>query len=104
MLPFRGTVVIVSGAIALSGYGIYLVDTEGAAATDDLDTINGTSQGNIVILFPVSDARTVVVRHNIGNIHLMGALNFSLNELRDFVELFNRDGSELDGFGVNIPS
>jgi hypothetical protein len=49
------------------------VDTEGGAASDDLDTINGGAAGDVIILRTVDSARDVIVKHLPGNIHLMGA-------------------------------
>src|SRR3990172_5842861 len=55
-----------------------LVDTEGAAASDDLDTVTwssisseyGLENGQIIILRPVSTARVVTVKNGTGNITL----------------------------------
>lgn len=64
---------ISSGAITVSpgsGEGFYLVDTEGAASTDDLDTINGGSNGDIINLAIVNAARVVTLKNGTGNIIL----------------------------------
>lgn len=45
-----------------------IVDTEGAAATDDLDTINGYAEGRVLNVRMSSASRVVTVRHNAGNI------------------------------------
>jgi hypothetical protein len=44
------------------------VDTEGAAAADDLVTINGGTGGDIIILGPVSSSRVVTIKDGTGNI------------------------------------
>lgn len=54
---------IASGVITVTGPGFYEVDTEGAAASDDLDTISGGSEGDEIILKIANDARNVVVKH-----------------------------------------
>ena len=41
----------------------YTIDTEGDAATDDLDTINGGSPGQFLLIQPEDSARTVVCKH-----------------------------------------
>lgn len=65
------TTTIASGAITVfSEY--HNVDTEGAAATDDLDTINGGSDGDIVVLFAANNSRDVVVKDATGNMRLAG--------------------------------
>lgn len=62
-------VTISSGSISLANNSsTYVVDTEGGAASDNLDTISNGFEGEIIILRNASDARNVVVRHNIGNI------------------------------------
>lgn len=65
-----GTLTIAAGAITVTG-GYHLVDTEGAAASDNLDTILGASDGDVVVLQSVNTSRVVTLRHNIGNIHLV---------------------------------
>jgi len=57
------------------------VDTEAAAATDDLDTINGGEDGALLFLSTANSSRDVVVRHlggGTGNIRLDGAANYTL--------------------------
>jgi len=56
----------------------HLIDTEGSAASDELVTINGGVEGDLLILQSVDAARVVVVRHNVGNIHLFAGLDVSL--------------------------
>ncbi len=60
---------ISSGAITITE-GHIRVDTEADATNDDLDTINSTQSGEILFLLPANDARTVRIRHGIGNIFL----------------------------------
>jgi hypothetical protein len=62
------------------------VDTEGDAASDDLDTINGGAQvGQRLLLRAINSARTVVVKNATGNIQC-GA-DISLTHTYDIVEL-----------------
>lgn len=65
----------------------YVVDTEAAAATDDLDTINGGADGDIIVLKAANDARTVVVKHATGNLRLDGLVDFSLDNTLDRITL-----------------
>ncbi len=44
------------------------VDTESGDATDDLDTINGGSEGDILILKAEHTDRTIVIKNGTGNI------------------------------------
>lgn len=62
------------------------IDTlNGTAATDDLDTINGASEGNKVLLRSTDAARVITIRDGVGNIHCRG--NVILNDPRAVVEL-----------------
>jgi hypothetical protein len=69
-------VIIASGAVNLATPGSYILDTEGNAAADDLDTItiNGTTPVNGQVLFINSAAggRVITVKDNTGNINLWG--------------------------------
>lgn len=50
--------------------GSIVVDTEGSAASDDLDTINGGREGQVLFLRASSYARTVVLKDGTGNLAL----------------------------------
>lgn len=56
------------------------LDTEGGAASDDLDTITATGipDGAMLMLRTSSSSRDVVVKHLTGNIRLNGAADFTL--------------------------
>lgn len=73
---------IAAGAITVT-QTFHTVDTEADAATDDLDTINGGSDGRLIVIKAVNDARTVVVKHNTGNIWLQGKADISLDDISD---------------------
>ncbi|KKN53627.1 hypothetical protein LCGC14_0600580 [marine sediment metagenome] len=60
---------IVSGEVTVTK-GHHSIDTEGNAANDDLDTINGGNAGEILLILPANDDRTVRIRHGVGNIFL----------------------------------
>lgn len=61
------TLTIATGAITVTGE-LHEIDTEAAAATDDLDTINGGIDGMEITLFTANSSRDVTVKHNTGNI------------------------------------
>ena len=100
------TLTIVSGAITPTR-GVHAVDTESAAATDDLDTINTTNlpDGNWLMLECADNARNVVVRHNqggAGKILLADAANYTLDDTTQFLLLrrVGTDWKEIDrGYG-----
>ena len=78
------TKTISGGITTLSGPGSYKIDTEGLAATDDLDRINGLAEGDEVVLRAANDARTVVIKD--GTYIKLGA-DFSLNNQYDSITL-----------------
>lgn len=61
------------------------IDTEAAASTDDLNTINGGTDGDIIILTPISNGRTVVCKDGVGNLSLNG--DFSMTSTSDTITL-----------------
>lgn len=67
-----------------------LVDTEAAAATDDLATINGGNDYQQVTLTSTSSTRDIVVKHNTGNIVLNGLADFTLDNTADTLTLLYR--------------
>ncbi len=71
------TQVIASGAITLTKFGLIIVDTEAAAASDDLDTINGSIYGAIIVLRQAADTRDVTVKDGTGNLSLAGDCAFT---------------------------
>ena len=82
---------IASGSITPTT-GFHDVDTEGAAATDDLDTIvdTGISTGSLLLLRAVSSSRTVVLKDGTGNLILAG--DFSLTNRDDIILLVRTTG------------
>jgi hypothetical protein len=81
------TVTIATGAITVLA-DWHWVDTEGAAATDDLDTINGGYEGRRIVLYAANNARDVVVKDGTGNLRLAG--DFTLTHADDSIELIFR--------------
>jgi len=70
----------------------HTVDTEADAASDDLDGIAGGADGMLLLIRPVNDAHTVVVRHNQNaaatkNILLASGANATLDSETDFILL-----------------
>ena len=76
-----GTELTISGGVVTiaSTYStFYDIDTESNDASDDLDTINGGEDGEIILIRAVHSARTVVVKHDTGNILLLGGHDHAL--------------------------
>lgn len=88
------TPIIASGVINIpSGAVEITVDTEGAAATDDLDNITGGTLGDIVIFRSQSSTRDITFKDAIGNMRLAG--DFILDNTNDRITLI-RTGTGWD--------
>lgn len=62
-----GELTLASGEITITGSN-HTIDTESDAASDDLDTINGGSDGAMVTLRIENDAREITLKDGTGNI------------------------------------
>jgi len=78
---------ISTGAITVTQM-VHTVDTEGDAADDDLDTINGGTTVGLIVIRPAHTDRTVVVKDGTGNIELLGGTDITLDDITDHVMLF----------------
>ncbi len=81
-----GTELTISGGVVTRTQGVHLVDTEGDAPTDNLDTINGGAADMMLFVRAAHTDRTVVLRDGIGNLELAGS-NITLDEIDQFVLL-----------------
>jgi hypothetical protein len=80
------TLMIATDAITVT-HSFHSIDTEGAAATDNLATINGGADGQVLVLRTLSSGRDVTVKHGTGNIFLSGQADRVLNHYRDKITL-----------------
>ena len=71
---------ISSGAVTVSR-NVHTLDTEGSAASDDLETINGGAAGFFLMLRAVHADRTVIIKHGTGNIYCSGGVDISLEDV-----------------------
>jgi len=86
--------ITIAGGV-ITATGTYTrIDTEAAAATDDLDTITAGAayKGKFIILQAADGTHDVVVKHGTGNIYLDGGVDVTLDALRDRL-LLHCDGS-----------
>ncbi len=99
-LPTSGTLTIATGVITVTG-SRHFVDTQAAAATDDLDTINGGATGDILVLSSASSIRDVTVKNGTGNINI--GVDFVLSSIADTITLIKMPsgGWAMLGFGNN---
>ena len=93
-------VTIASGVISVDTFqspiaAYHLIDTEGAVAADDLNSIIGTKQGQILTLQLKDASRTVTVKDGVGNIFLTSG-DFTLDNTRDAIQLVYR--LDIDGW------
>jgi len=84
-LPTANKLIISSGAITIT-HSYHVIDTEGEASTDNLDTINGGTDGVLLILRAANESRTVVIKNRTDNIFLAGT-DFSLDSGSDALTL-----------------
>lgn len=81
----------ISGGLITPTRPHHVVDTEGAAATDDLDTIGGNEEGQFLVLSCANAARVVVIKHGTVNIRTFNGLDIRLDSTTRKV-LFVYDG------------
>ncbi len=79
-----GIKTIASGAITIDSM-YHKVETESGAATDDLDTINGGTLGQILILKTNDSSHDVTLKDGTGNLNLAG--DFTLDNGQDTITL-----------------
>lgn len=79
---------IATGVITIDQSSYVRVDTEGGAATDDLDTINGALvDGQMLVLETANSSHDVTVKDDTGNIQLAGSVDFAMTTGRDKLTL-----------------
>jgi hypothetical protein len=78
----KSELTIASGVVTKTG-SYHRIDTESDASTDDLDTINGGTEGDILVLSPQTGARDVVVKDNTGNMQCNG--DFTMTSVQDTI-------------------
>lgn len=84
--PAKGELTIASGVITVTGV-THTVDTQSDAASDDLDTINGSADGSILVLTAAHTDRTVIIKHNTGNILTPSGTDIALDNTSKTVVL-----------------
>ena len=92
---------ISSGAITVTG-NYHIVDTEADAASDDLDTINGGSDGDLLMLQTADNTRDVTVKDLTGNINLAEDVVL-LNKASKLLLIYNGATSQWNEV-VRLPS
>jgi hypothetical protein len=93
---------ILSGAVTVT-QSWHELDTEADASTDDLVTINGGTEGDVVYLNAINNTRTVVIKHGTGNIECQSGEDIILDFSKDRVELLY-DGANWMATSTNVLS
>jgi len=86
--PDSGSLAIANGSITVTK-SFHKIDTEGAAATDELTTINGGCIGDMLILMSASSSRDITLKNDIGNLKI--GSDILLDHIRDKVILIALD-------------
>lgn len=85
-----GTIVVPSTAIG-PAVGVFRIETEGGAGTDDLTSITGgKGREEPIILVLNTPGRVITVVHTPPNLLLQNSANFLLNSVNDSIELRSR--------------
>jgi hypothetical protein len=80
---------VASGVITKSQVKLHhRVDTESDAASDDLNTINGGFEGDVLYLRAENDGRSIVFKHGTGNIQCDGNADITLDSANDLAMCF----------------
>ncbi len=92
---------IASGAVTRTGI-FHHIDTQSNNPSDNLDTINGGSAYDLLIIQARHTDRTVVVKHGTGNIQLKAGVDISLDTTEKVLLLFYNGTSWMDiGGGIS---
>ena len=84
--------ITISGGVIDVTQSYHTIETEGAAATDDINTINAETleDNTILILRATSSTRTVVLKDDVDNLRLAG--DCTLDHSRDTITLIGNGG------------
>jgi hypothetical protein len=80
----NSTLTLAAGAVTITS-SFHAIDTEAAAATDDLDTISGGTTGRILVIHAADSTHDVVAKDGTGNLKLAG--DFTMNNAEDALTL-----------------
>ena len=81
----------IASGVVTADQTFHSIDTQADAGADDLDTINGGGDGDIIIIKAENAARTIVVKDGTGNLQTAG--DFSMDNSTDTMMLINSGGS-----------
>jgi pectate lyase len=94
LIPRANTVTISGGALALSPVDSYVaIATEGAAASDDIDTMSGLSEDQIYYARASSSGQTPVFKHAVDNVYTNTGADITLDHLKFVTILYDKASS-----------
>jgi hypothetical protein len=85
--------VTISGGVVTVTRNLHRVETESAAATDNLDTIEGHTSGGVLVISCYNAGHEIVIRNAVDNIRCVGGQNINLNAAGDFALLIYSDSA-----------
>jgi len=97
------TLTISGGAVSIAN-AVHGINTELGASTDDLATINGGQDGDLLFLFPAFAGRTVVLKHSTGNIWLNGGVDIGLDSEKKTILLIRHNSVWSDIAFGSVPA
>jgi len=80
---------IVAGVVTATN-NYHTIDTAGDIASDDLDTITisgNIGEGSLLFIRPDHDGRSIVIKHDTGNISCAGQADITLDDIEDYAIL-----------------
>ena len=92
----EGLKLTIASGVVTATHSRHSIDTESAGATDDLDTINGGKEGDILIINASDSTHTVVVKDATGNISCAG--DFSMDHADDRIGLIHNGTNWIELF------
>jgi len=82
-----GTTLTIAGGVVTAVGSFHVISTEGGAAADDLDTVNGNSDFAVLVMCGIGGGRTVTFKDGTGNLLLSG--DFVANSSQDTITLLS---------------
>jgi hypothetical protein len=81
----NATTLTISAGSVTPTQNFHVIGNQGAAASDDLDTITAPAAGEnwLVTIRPLSSAQNVVLKHGTGNLALPGGKDYTLDLITD---------------------
>ena len=84
----KGKELVISSGVINISHSYHQIDTESDASSDNLQTINGGFEGQILVLTTSNSNRDVVLLHDNGNILISDGANHTLSTNKNIIVLF----------------